>query len=188
MIIIKILMVTKIKQRFINSVIRVLDCPPFQVSHNKTFKNTHINLLGEHIGDDCGERGEKGSQKDTNISDIDGDIQEPHKSVKGGRGYHQPRINSASNNPAQRIPRPIIEPVVEVVEALLGQEPRGTVVEVRVKLMDHTLESQHGEQTGNKGWKLRKKNTSNQNYNLTPNLAGFVYQHWQLLTQYRRYR
>lgn len=48
-----------------------------------------------------------------------------------------------SNNPSQGIPSTVIEPVVEVVEALLGQELCSAVVEVRIKLVDDGLKPQH---------------------------------------------
>lgn len=55
-------------------------------------------------------------------------------------------IDGAPYDPTQGVPGPVVEPVVEVVEALLGQEPRRAVVEVRIELVDHALVPQHREQ------------------------------------------
>lgn len=56
------------------------------------------------------------------------------------------KFTLTANNTTQRVPCPVVEPVVEVVEALLSQVPGGPVVEVRVELVDHALEAQHREQ------------------------------------------
>ena len=41
------------------------------------------------------------------------------------------------------LPGPVIEPVVEGVESILCQKLGGSVVEVRVKLMNHGLEPRY---------------------------------------------
>lgn len=102
-------------------------------------------FLGQGISDQRGERWKERRQKHAHISDIDGDVQHPHEPVEGRRGDHQAGVNGAANDASQRIPGAIIEPVVELVEALLGKEPRGAVVEIRIKLMDDAFEAQHRE-------------------------------------------
>ena len=49
-------------------------------------------------------------------------------------------IDGASDNTSERIPGPVIKPVVEGVEALLRQVLGGSIVEVRIELMNHRLE------------------------------------------------
>jgi len=105
-----------------------------------------VDLLREGVGHQRGQRGEEGRQEDAHVPDVDGHVQQPHQAVQGRRGEHQARVNGAADDASQGIPGAVIEPVVELVEALLGEEPRGAVVEVRVELMDNALESQHGKQ------------------------------------------
>ena len=50
-----------------------------------------------------------------------------------------------SHVPSQWIPCPVVEPVVEGVEPLLGQVLGGAVVEVGIELVDHRLIAQDGE-------------------------------------------
>jgi hypothetical protein len=60
--------------------------------------------------------------------------------VDGASGHHEAGIDGATYNSAQRIPGPIVEPVVEGVEALLRQVLGGPVVEIGIELVNHGLE------------------------------------------------
>ena len=51
------------------------------------------------------------------------------------------RINGATNDTAKWIPGTIIKPVVEVVESLLRKEASRSIVEVRIELVNNTLEA-----------------------------------------------
>ena len=66
------------------------------------------------------------------------------------------RVDGPPNDPAERVPCSVIEPVVEAVEALLGQELGRSEVEVRIKLVNDTLKPQHSEQPGGEGWGRRE--------------------------------
>lgn len=101
-------------------------------------------LLGQRIGDQCGQRWEERCQEYAHISYINRYIQHPHYPVQGCWGEHQAGIDGAADDAAQRIPGAIIEPIVKLVEALLGKEPRGAVIKVRIELMDDAFEAQHG--------------------------------------------
>lgn len=101
-------------------------------------------LLGQRIGDQCGEGREERCQEYAHISYIDGYVQHPHQPIQGRRGEHQAGVDGAADDAAQRIPGAIIEPIVKLVEALLGKEPRGAVIKVRIELMDDAFEAQHG--------------------------------------------
>ena len=68
-----------------------------------------------------------------------------------GRGDHEPGVDGAADDPAERVPGAVVEPVVEGVEALLGEEARRAVVEVGVELVDHGLVAQHGEEADGEG-------------------------------------
>lgn len=113
--------------------------------------NPYVDLFCQQVGDDRSERGEERGEKDAHIPDVHGEVDEPQQAVERGRGDHQAGIDGAADDPSQGIPGALIEPVVKVVETLLGQEPRGAVVKVRVKLMDDTLEAQHGEEPSAEG-------------------------------------
>ena len=56
-----------------------------------------------------------------------------------------------SKNLAIAIWQPCVEPVVEGVESLLGEEARRAVVEVGVELVDHGLVAEHGEEADGEG-------------------------------------
>ena len=50
-------------------------------------------------------------------------------------------IDGSPDDTSQWVPGPVIKPVVEAVEALLCEKPRCPVVEVGVKLVNHTLKA-----------------------------------------------
>ena len=49
--------------------------------------------------------------------------------MDGARGDHEPRVDGATHNPAQRVPRPLVKPVEKVVEAVLHHVRCRSVVE-----------------------------------------------------------
>ena len=55
-----------------------------------------------------------------------------------------------------------LSPVVEAVEALVGQELGGPVVEVGVELVDHGLISEDREQTNRKRWNGNQISSNNE--------------------------
>ena len=57
------------------------------------------------------------------------------------------RVDGPSNDPAEGVPCSVVKPVVEAVEAFLGQKLGCSEVEVGIKLVDHALETQHGKQS-----------------------------------------
>ena len=65
------------------------------------------------------------------------------------------RVDGPSDDPAQRVPCSVVKPVMEAVEAFLCQELGCSEVEVGVKLVDHALEAQHGEQSRGERWEER---------------------------------
>ena len=60
---------------------------------------------------------------------------------------HEARVDGAADDTAQRVPCPVVKPVVERVEPLVRQELGSPVIEVRVKFVDHRLISQHRKQS-----------------------------------------
>ena len=114
-------------------------------------------LGGELVGDDGGEGGKEGRQEDADLAHVHRQVEGGQHPVDGGRGHHQARVDGPADDPAQRVPGAIVEPVVEGVEALLGEEPGRPVVEVGVELVDHGLVAQHGEQPDGKRCKNKKE-------------------------------
>jgi len=57
--------------------------------------------------------------------------------------YFYTWVNGATNNTTKWIPCSVIEPIMEIVETLFSQESCCTIVEVRIKFMDNTLEPQN---------------------------------------------
>ena len=111
----------------------------------------HLELFGEEVRDESGQTGEEWSQKDAHVTDVDGDVQEGEQMVDGSRGDHQTRVDGATNDTSKRVPRAIVKPVVEVVEALFSQEPSRAVVEVRIKFVDDALKTQDREEASGEG-------------------------------------
>ena len=65
--------------------------------------------------------------------------------VNDGRSDHQPRIDGATNDPSQRIPSSVVEPIVKLVKSFVGQKFGCTVIEVRIELVNHHLIPEHRE-------------------------------------------
>lgn len=68
--------------------------------------------------------------------------------VERGGCDHKTRVYSTTNDPAERVPGPIVEPVVETVEPVFSQVLGRPVVEVGIELVDDTLESENRKQPG----------------------------------------
>lgn len=45
--------------------------------------------------------------------------------MQESRGHHEARVDGASDDTTEGVPRPVVEPIVEVVEALFGQVSGG---------------------------------------------------------------
>ena len=58
------------------------------------------------------------------------------------------RVYCPSNDPPERVPCSVVKPVVEAVETFLSQELGRSEVEVRIKLVNDALETQHSKQSG----------------------------------------
>ncbi len=56
--------------------------------------------------------------------------------VDDGGGGHESRVDRAADDAAQRVPRAVVEPVQEVVEALARKVLGRAEVEVRVELVN----------------------------------------------------
>ena len=122
-----------------------------------------------------GQRGEEGGQEHTHIADVNGNVDVVHYMVEEGRGDHQTCtkkgmmclplqypsmevtdvmrlrlawVNGPPNDPAQGVPCPVIEPVVEAVETFLCKVLGRPEVEVWIKFMNYTLKTQHSKQPG----------------------------------------
>ncbi len=65
-------------------------------------------------------------------------------------GPHETGVDGTTHETAERVPSHVVEPVVEVVEAFLGEIFRAAEVEPRVELVNHTLVSNHGKETNAK--------------------------------------
>ena len=72
---------------------------------------------------------EDGRQEDADVADVDGDVEQVQDVVDESRGQHQSGVDGAAHDPTQRVPGALVEPVEEVVEAMLHHVRRGPVVE-----------------------------------------------------------
>ena len=68
-------------------------------------------FIGKEVCSKSGGSGENGSNEDTHITHLNGEMEEVQDLVEEvGRG-HQTRISSTANNTTQRIPGTIIHPI-----------------------------------------------------------------------------
>ena len=93
------------------------------ISHVNLFarRQHHLppdRLLKAHpqIRRDRGQPRESGREHDTDIPDIDGEIQPVQDVVDDARGDHEAREDSRSDGPAERVPCCRVEPVPEFLE------------------------------------------------------------------------
>ena len=110
-----------------------------------------VQLHGEEVRDQGGEGAEQGCQEDADVADVEGDVAQVGKEVEDGGGDHEAGVDGAADDPAQRVPGPVVEPVVEGVETLVGQVLGRSVVEVGIELVNHGLVAQHRKQPDRKG-------------------------------------
>ena len=107
----------------------------------------YLELLCEEVGDKGGEGGKEGGKEDADVADINADVKKVQELVDEGGRDHEPRIDGAADDAAERIPCAVIKPVVEVEETFLNKVLGGAVVEVGVKLVDHALKPDHSKQS-----------------------------------------
>ncbi len=103
-----------------------------------------MQFRGQFVSDQRGQRREKGSQKDANLSHTDRQIEEIQDVKYCRGGDHQTRVNGATDDSTQWIPGSVVKPVVEGVKTMVGQEFGGAVVEIGVEFVDHGLETEDG--------------------------------------------
>jgi hypothetical protein len=60
--------------------------------------------------------------------------------IDGAGSDHEAWVDGAPDNAAQRVPGPVVEPVVEGVESLLCQVLGRPIVEIGIELVNHRLE------------------------------------------------
>lgn len=82
---------------------------------------------------------------------MDGEPEESEGPVDDGGGDHKARVEGAAHDAAERVPALIVEPVPKLVEALLGEEEGGSIVEVGVELVDHALVAEDAEEADGEG-------------------------------------
>lgn len=82
---------------------------------------------------------------------MDGEAEEAEGPVDEGGGDHEARVESAADDATQRVPALGVEPVPEVVEAVLGEVEGSTVIEVGIELVDHGLVAEDAEEAGDEG-------------------------------------
>lgn len=82
---------------------------------------------------------------------MDGKPEEAQAPVEEGGGDHETGVEGAANDAAEGVPALGVEPVPEVVEAVLGEVQGCPVVEVGVELVDHALVAEDAEEAGDEG-------------------------------------
>ena len=73
------------------------------------------------------------------------------KMIEESRGDHETRIDGTADDATKRVPGAVVEPVVEIVEALSGEVLSGAVVEVGIEFVNDRLVAQHREEASRKG-------------------------------------
>ena len=68
-------------------------------------------------------------QEDTNISNMNRDVEETEGIMYASWGDHKARVDCATHNTAKRVPCSLIKPVEKIVEAMFYHVRCGSVVE-----------------------------------------------------------
>ncbi|KAJ8524775.1 hypothetical protein ON010_g16341 [Phytophthora cinnamomi] len=95
------------------------------------------HLLGQQVAGDGRVGREERRQEHARVAHVDGDVEQVEHPVHERRRVHEPRVDGAADDAAQRVPRAVVEPVEELEEALGRQVLGRAEVEVRVELVDH---------------------------------------------------
>lgn len=82
---------------------------------------------------------------------MNGEAEESESPVDEGGGDHEAGVEGAADDPAEGVPALGVEPVPEVVEALLGQVEGSAVIEIGIELVDHGLVAKDAEEARNEG-------------------------------------
>lgn len=118
-------------------------------------QGARAHLLGEEVDCDGGVGREDGRGEDTHVAHVHGEVEGVEEPVHGRSGGHEARVDGAADNAAQRVPRPVIEPVQEIVGAFRGQELGGAVVEVGIVLVDDLRRGRAAARAREGGWAAR---------------------------------
>ncbi|XP_021818499.1 uncharacterized protein LOC110760526 [Prunus avium] len=85
------------------------------------------------------------------LVNVNGEAEELESPVDEGGGDHEVRVKGADDDPAEGVLALGVEPVPEVVEALLGQVKGSAVIEIGIELVDHGLVAKDAEEAHNEG-------------------------------------
>ncbi len=66
-----------------------------------------------HVGGPGGERTEARREEDTNVADVDREVQRVEDAVNDAAGRHQARVDGASYNTSKRVPGSVVKPIPE---------------------------------------------------------------------------
>ena len=86
-------------------------------------------FLGQEVGGDRRQSREERSQEDTDVSDVNRDVEEAQHVMNGAGGDHQAGVDSPTYDPAQRVPGSLVKPVEEIIISVLHHVGRCPVVE-----------------------------------------------------------
>lgn len=104
-------------------------------------------LICQTIGDNGGERRKERCQENANISNVNRKTDHLENVEDDRRGDHKTWIDCATNNTSKRIPSALIVPIEKVVETFFSQKFGGSIIKIRIKLVDDTFEAQHRKQS-----------------------------------------
>ena len=76
-------------------------------------------LLGEQVSRDGRETAEQRRQEDADVPDVGRDVEVGEDVVDGPGRDHQTGVDRSTDDPTERVPGAVVEPVEEVVEAIL---------------------------------------------------------------------
>jgi len=107
-----------------------------------------VEFAGEQISYHRSKRGESRCEEHTDFSHIDRDIDSIEDVIEEAGSDHEARIDGTTDDPTQGVPSSIVEPIVKVIEAVLGEVFCSAIIEIWIKFMDDRLESKNREESG----------------------------------------
>lgn len=101
-------------------------------SGQKTGRVRGGQLIGQPVRRKSSETGEAGGEKNTDISNIDGNGQETEQVVYDTTSDHEAGVEGSSSDPTEGVPGAVIKPIPEAIESIGDQVLCSPEVEPRV--------------------------------------------------------
>lgn len=89
-------------------------------------------LIGQPVGREGSEARETGGEKDTDISNVDGNGQKTEEVVDDSAGDHETGVEGTASNTTEGVPGAVVKPIPEAIESIGDQVLGSPEVEPRI--------------------------------------------------------